>query len=148
MEKELDHNRVNKGLQCPYCGGDTELIDSSIMYGGRSYGWMYRCEGCFAYVGCHKGTTEALGRLAGTTLRELKMETHKHFDAIWERVWKESNYNKLEARTGCYMWLARYMRIPMEDAHIGMMDEEQCREAIHLCIKFDPFKRISETDLY
>ncbi|MBO7256277.1 MAG: hypothetical protein J6V04_03005 [Bacteroidales bacterium] len=42
------------GKICPYCGKDSELIDSSEIY-GTSYGPMYICRDCDAYVGCYTG---------------------------------------------------------------------------------------------
>ena len=42
------------GKICPYCGKESELIDSAEIY-GESYGAMYICRGCDAYVGCYSG---------------------------------------------------------------------------------------------
>ena len=68
------------GKICPYCGKETELIDSAEVYHGVSYGWMYICRPCDAYVGCYKGTKKALGRLANAELRKYKHEAHGVFD--------------------------------------------------------------------
>lgn len=46
---------------CDYCGQQAEYVDSKIIY-GRSYGMMYLCRTCMAYVGVHKGTDKPLGR--------------------------------------------------------------------------------------
>ncbi len=54
---------ILSGKICPYCGNRTEYVDSSVIY-GRSYGMIYLCWDCMAYVGVHKGTDRALGRLA------------------------------------------------------------------------------------
>lgn len=74
-------NEILTGKVCPYCGKPTEYVDSSIIY-GRSYGMIYLCRECRAYVGVHKGTDQALGRLANAELREAKKETHFYFDQI------------------------------------------------------------------
>ena len=66
--------QILAGKICPYCGKETELIDSAEVYQGVSYGWMYICRPCDAYVGCYKGTTKALGRLANAELRKYKHE--------------------------------------------------------------------------
>ena len=66
------------GLICPYCGNNSEYIDSSFIY-GKSYGMIYLCRPCEAYVGVHKGTDKALGRLANKELRESKKEAHFYF---------------------------------------------------------------------
>lgn len=55
-------NEILTGKVCPYCGRPTEFVDSSVIY-GRSYGMIYLCRDCRAYVGVHKGTDQALGRL-------------------------------------------------------------------------------------
>ncbi len=47
---EYDIN-ILSGQVCPYCGKKTELINSAEVYAGKSYGWMYICRDCDAYVG-------------------------------------------------------------------------------------------------
>ena len=79
-----NHQLIISGKICPYCGRETELIDSSEIYHGVSYGWMYICRPCDAYVGCYNGTTKALGRLADAELRKYKHEAHDVFDLIWK----------------------------------------------------------------
>lgn len=66
-------NDILTGKICPYCGNPTEYVDSSVIY-GRSYGMIYLCRNCRAYAGVHKGTNQALGRLANAELREAKKE--------------------------------------------------------------------------
>lgn len=69
---------------CPYCGNPSRLVDSIEVYGNRSYGMMYLCK-CvpgWAYVGCHKGTTVPLGRLADAELRAAKRAAHAAFDPL------------------------------------------------------------------
>lgn len=131
---------IISGQWCPYCDQPTVLIDSAEIYNGRSYGWAWTCRTCFAYVGCHKGTTNALGRVADQRLRSIKRSTHAIFDPLWKKLMKISNYSKVEARTAMYMWLSLYTRIPLEECHIGMFDEEQCQETLHIINKFNPFK--------
>lgn len=74
-------NEILTGKICPYCGKPTEYVDSSVIY-GYSYGMIYLCRDCRAYVGVHKGTDLALGRLANAELREAKKEAHFYFDQI------------------------------------------------------------------
>ena len=133
------HEEIISGQWCPYCDCPTVLIDSAEIYNGRSYGWAWTCRQCFAYVGCHKGSTNALGRVADQRLRTIKRETHAVFDPLWLHLMKISDYNKVEARTAMYMWLSLYTRIPLEECHIGMFDEEQCLETMHIIHKFHPF---------
>jgi len=69
-----DDPLVLLGWSCPYCGAPTKLVDDTEIY-GRSYGTScYVCKPCGAWVGCHKGTDKALGRIANKELRELKRQ--------------------------------------------------------------------------
>jgi hypothetical protein len=126
-------NRIFLGLECPYCGKDSELIDSKEMYHGTSYGMMYICRPCQAWVGCHKGTTRSLGRLANDTLRKLKHEAHEHFDILWRKKMHQQDVSKGIARAKAYIWLSDMMGTDPELTHIGMFNEEQCERVIEFC---------------
>ncbi len=110
---------------CDYCGQQAEFVDSKAVY-GRSYGMMYLCRNCGAYVGVHKGTDEPLGRLANVELRNWKMAAHRAFDPLWERG------PFMGCRRAAYWWLAQRMGLPIEKTHIGMFNVEQCRRAINI----------------
>lgn len=119
-------------MNCPYCGAKVELKDASFIYPNNSkskkWGKMWVCSNypkCNAYVGCHKGTTIPLGRLANERLRTLKMEAHKQFDPIWK--------SGLLSRKEAYKWLATMLNIPIDECHIGMFDIKMCQRVIHLC---------------
>ncbi len=90
---------IISGKICPYCKGKTELIDSAEVYDGVSYGLMYICRGCNAYVGCHKDSSKSLGRLADEELRRYKNCAHLIFDMIWE--------NHFMSRYNAYSWLSK-----------------------------------------
>jgi len=113
---------VLTGKRCPYCAAPTVLVDSSEVYNGRSYGPIWICRPCRAWVSCHKGTHRALGRLANEELRRLKIAFHNKFDPIWRSG--RSGRNEL------YLWLAKRMGIDKEVCHGGMFTPAQCREAI------------------
>lgn len=110
------------GKICPYCGRQTEFVDSIEVY-GTSYGMIYLCRDCDAYVGVHKGTDRALGRLAQKQLRKLKHQAHEYFDKIW--------MNKYMTRHEAYAWLSRILEIPVEYTHIGMFSEVTCERVIN-----------------
>ncbi|WP_300700929.1 zinc-finger-containing protein [Bacteroides sp.] len=110
------------GKICPYCGLPTEFTDSIVVY-GVSYGMIYLCRQCDAYVGVHKGTNKALGRLAQKSLRKLKHEAHEYFDKIWML--------KYMGRKDAYAWLSRILDIPAEYTHIGMFSEVTCERVIN-----------------
>lgn len=113
-------------VMCDYCGKQTRFVDSTIIY-GKSYGMIYYCPDCKAWVGVHKGTDVPLGRLADMELRKAKVATHAAFDVIWRRC--------RTTRKNAYSWLAEQMGLPIEKTHIGMFDVAQCKRAIALCKK-------------
>lgn len=87
---------------------------------------------CDAYVGVHKGTSNALGRLANKELRYWKKEAHSKFDPIW-MLDVENGCSKYNARNKAYKWLSDKMELPIDLTHIGMMDVEQCKQVVELC---------------
>lgn len=109
---------------CDYCGQTAQFVNSSEVY-SRSYGMIYYCPACQAWVGVHAGTDKPLGRLANAQLRELKKSAHKAFDPLWK-------HGRMK-RDQAYTWLAKKMDIPIETAHIGMFDESQCQNVITIC---------------
>jgi zinc-finger-containing domain len=122
MEPEQIHIDIINGKVCPYCRKNSIFIDSKEIYNGKSYGMIYICRPCDAYVGVHKGTTKALGRLANKQLRQLKKEAHFYFDQIWMK--------KRVARKQAYKMLARYLGITKKYCHIGMFKPDTCRQVI------------------
>lgn len=120
-------------MKCPYCGAEVVLKDANFIYHSkksREWGSFWVCSNfpiCNSYVGCHKGTTLPLGRLANERLRTLKREAHKHFDPIWK--------SGLMNRKDAYKWLSSMLNVPMEECHIGMFDIKMCQKVIHLCKK-------------
>ncbi len=110
---------------CDYCGRPAEFVDSKIIY-GKSYGMIYLCRHCMAYVGVHKGSDAPLGRLANAELRYWKKRAHAVFDPLWKRGRFRGH------RGAAYGWLAQKMRLPMEQTHIGMFDVAQCKQVINI----------------
>lgn len=111
-------------VRCPYCQTQAALVDSAVVYGGRSFGNAWVCKNypaCDAYVGSHKETGEPLGTLANAELRVLRRACHAKFDPLW--LGKERRMSRRMA----YGHLQRIMGLPQEAAHIGMFDAEQCR---------------------
>ena len=121
---------------CPYCQKKAELTDSAEVYGGRSYGLIWLCRPCWAYVGVHKGTTTPLGRLANAELREWKKRAHAHFDPLWKRKIEREGCLKSKARGSGYKWLANELGIAVKDCHIGMFDIDTCKRVIEVCSPF------------
>lgn len=108
---------------CPYCNQESQFVDSSVIY-GKSYGMIYLCSDCDAYVGCHNGTNKAKGTLANKELRELRKKAHECFDPLWK--------NKTYSRSSAYKWLSEKLGIPVGKTHIAMFNKEQCKKVIAL----------------
>ena len=119
-------------MKCQYCGKETELVDSGVIY-GKSYGLIYRCCPCDAYVGCHPRTYKPLGTVANKELREWRKKAHSIFDPMWKAKIKRDKCSKLVARNAAYKWLAEQLNLPVEDTHIGMFNVEQCKRVIEIC---------------
>lgn len=116
-------------LKCPYCEAKAILTSSETVYHTDKYGLMYVCSNfpkCDTYVGCHKDSGRPLGTLANARLRSLRTSAHKHFDKLWKAGF-------IRNRRTAYIWLASNMNIDIDKCHIGMFNEEQCLEVIHIC---------------
>lgn len=124
-DSDIIHGKV-----CPYCHGKPKLIDSKEIY-GVSYGMVWACSLCDAWVGVHKGTDTPLGRLANSKLRALKKEAHKWFDPLWRKKIQQG-LNKKKARAAAYKWLSKEMNIDPKLTHIGMFDESECKRVIEI----------------
>jgi hypothetical protein len=111
---------------CPYCHKQAQFFASSKrFYHGRNYGPLWACTDCNAWVGCHKGTTKPLGRLADAELRQAKVLAHAAFDPVWGK--------DRTRRRAAYSWLAEKLGIPREECHIGMFDVPTCQRVIEVC---------------
>lgn len=123
---------------CPYCFKPAVLVDSAVVYGGRSFGLVWLCNPCQAWVGVHKGTNTPKGRLANKELRQWKIRAHAAFDPMWEQKLTverraDPKYPKKKARGKAYAWLAKQLGIRFEDCHIGMFDVETCQRVVEIC---------------
>ena len=125
----VDLSQIGEEVYCPYCKRKTILTDSSEVYGGKSYGLIYICTKCKAYVGVHKGTTKPLGTPASKKLRGLRRQVHTYLDELWINSPKSKRSNN---RKKTYKWLSEKLNIPIENTHVGMFTESQCIEAIEL----------------
>ena len=113
---------------CNYCGKPAEYVDSTVVY-GSSYGMIYYCKPCNAWVGVHKGSGAPLGTLANAELRAYRRKAHGLFDRIWRRRWM--------SRGKAYAWLSEQMGLAREETHLGMFSIEQCRTVIDLCLAYE-----------
>jgi hypothetical protein len=121
MELTKEQEAIVQGKVCPYCKSKTEYIDSSFVY-KKSYGMIYICKPCNAYCGVHKGTSNALGRVANKELREWKQKAHNAFDEIWK--------SQLKKRSTAYNMMSVYLKIPRKYCHIGMFSISTCQKVV------------------
>lgn len=126
--------------RCPYCGSLARLVTSDTVYPGRpDYGMLWACANypkCDAYVGCHKGTTAPLGRLANKDLRAAKQAAHAAFDRLWQAKVARDGVSKGQACSRGYEWLAKQLGLPVEQTHIGMFDVDTCRRVVAICAPY------------
>ena len=115
-------------VPCPYCGDEAKLKDSSIVY-GKSYGKIWICEPCNAYVGVHKNspTFKPLGTLADAPTREWRKKAHAAFDPLW----KGGKMTRDEA----YQWLSDCLWKTRDCAHIGKSTAGECRHIVEEVFK-------------
>ena len=116
-----EQREILSGRICPYCHVPTEYKNSIEVY-GVDYGMIYYCPQCGAYVGVHKGTDRAKGRLANAELRRCKIEAHRYFDELYKRG--------LMKRREAYKWLSDQLGLPPEYTHIGMFNPETCAKVV------------------
>lgn len=113
---------------CPYCNQPAQLVDSRAVY-KKSYGMIWHCEPCKAWVGCHKNSKDhiPLGRLANAELRQWKQRAHAAFDPLW----REGSMK----RRAAYNWLAEMMEMHTSRCHIGMFDVRECIRVVAIMNK-------------
>lgn len=119
---------------CHYCGGVVRLVSAKSVYGnaaamrlGLEDEQIWQCQNCNARVGCHKGTTKPLGKVANEFLRNKRMEAHEVFDGYW----RERGISRGKA----YKWLAGKLGMPVKKTHIGGFDVAQCQKVIDVCVQ-------------
>lgn len=118
---------ILQGKICPYCGQNSQFVNSSVVYGGEGYGMIYYCAPCMAYIGVSKGTDKALGRLANKELRMLKIEAQHHF----YKLWREGFMTEMEA----YQWLSETLGLPADYANFDMFSEVTCKKVSEMAQK-------------
>lgn len=115
---------MNNSVKCGYCHRDAKRVGAEKLYPHRRDligKWFWECEPCGAYVGCHPGTTNPLGRLANAELRRAKQSVHRVLDPLW----KSGKMKRKEA----YAMLAGKLNIAPRNCHVGMFDVPMCEAA-------------------
>lgn len=122
-------------ILCDYCGLPAKLVTGREIYAHRvdlASKNFWNCSPCGAWVGCHPGTLNPLGRLADTALRAAKQRAHAAFDPIWQKECAGTGF-KGRARRSAYAWLADAMGMKPEDCHVGKLDVAECDRVVELC---------------
>lgn len=119
---------------CPFCHNPAELVDSAVIYNGRSYGMAWLCRPCWAYVGCHREAPgdKPLGTLADAETRNARMSVHALLDPLWRGVEPYDGAGKPRKRV--YAWLAHHMGLVKDTCRVGMFDTDQCRNAVEILV--------------
>lgn len=126
---------------CPYCKQPAKLVGGIAIYRHRPDlhdKMFWSCELCKAWVGCHPGTENPLGRLANAELRAWKQRAHAAFDPVWQARFERKSsadpkYTKGMARGGRYKALAQALGITKDECHIGMFDIDMCQRVVEIC---------------
>ena len=123
-------------LKCPYCGKDAALVTGDKIYPHRPDLYdrnFWLCAACDAYVGCHKkgahvrnagksDGTLPLGCLANAELRKWRSLVHSILDPLWQ--------TKKLKRRDVYRILAKHLNIRISQCHVGLFNEDRCKQAI------------------
>ena len=125
-----------KPARCPYCNAPMIFRKAAEIYRDPTrMDCMYVCNRypiCNTYVGTHSGTAIPLGTPANKELRILRIKAHKEFDKLWKQ--------NVMSRDLAYQWLADYLGLKRQDAHIGMCGEYQCKALIEKCQELRLFR--------
>ncbi len=108
----------NKSISCPYCVGRALLVDSIEVY-RKSYGNIYLCKPCDAYVGTHKNSDDKpLGIPAKANLRQQRKIAHGLIDVYWR--------TGIFKRREVYSAIKEAMNLPWEQNHVAMWGMKTC----------------------
>ena len=115
-------------IKCPYCGGEAGLYTGASLYAHRDHlkdEFFYHCAPCKATVSCFPGSAVPKGTLANAKLRKARLRAHEAFDPLWQKGYIN--------RSNAYEWLAKQMRMHIDNCHMALFDYEQCQEVIRIC---------------
>lgn len=122
-------------VECPYCGKLAGLVDSATIF-KKSYGMIWLCRPCEAWVGVHKndGKNRPLGTPANAETRHARSMAHQIFDPLWKAARKPGEAPS-RVRGRFYGWLAKELEIDKKHCHIGLFDLKTCVRVIEICAK-------------
>lgn len=109
-------------IHCGECGADMVLRRSR-------YGPFYGCTAfprCKGTHGCHPNL-KPMGIPADKETKLLRMDVHAIFDKLWPEVKDRTKCSKRRAKGLAYNWLATFMDMTRDEAHIGRFTADECR---------------------
>lgn len=119
-------HRLPRPIKCDCCGSPRVHLQKRRFLGLRvtsKWDLIWHCLDCLALVGCHEGTDIPFGLMGDLATRTARYEAHGVFD----RLWRGGGFSRAEA----YLWMAKTLGIPHENAHIGMLSHAQCLALIN-----------------
>lgn len=131
-------------LECPYCKSPAKLVTGAVIYPHRPAlhaNHFHQCAPCDAWVGCHPGSTAALGTLANKPLRLARKNAHAVFDPIWRTRVHFEGVSRSTARQQAYEWLAETLKMEPARCHIALMGIEDCLRVIDVCQRLHKQRR-------
>jgi len=113
-----------------------ELVDSKVVY-RQSYGMIWICNPCQAWVGTHKDSKDhkPLGTLANAELRKARQLAHEALDPHWLDL-VERGTTRSKARKKVYQRLADELGIDVKSCHIAQFDDRRCRSVVTICSRW------------
>lgn len=130
-EEALQFARRPNGHEpdCPYCGKKSLRVDSACIY-GRSYGTIFLCPECDAYVGQHhvhrndkKHYGRPLGTLANAETREWRKRAHAAFNPLYEN-------RIIGDRKQTYAAMRHALGWTVDQAHIAKQGVDGCKKIV------------------
>lgn len=119
-------------VKCQYCGRQAKHFKTSDHVHAEDYGPIWHCQPCEAWVGCSKDGGP-LGSLAKKSLRMARIAAHEAFDPLVEGKKRRDKCSRSKAIKAGYAWLADQLGIPVEECHIGYVDEATCLRIAAIC---------------
>ncbi|MDE5994283.1 MAG: DUF3268 family zinc-finger domain-containing protein [Oscillospiraceae bacterium] len=129
-KKKWDYTQTH----CPYCGHKLVFRTAEQMGIDEEDGVnFWACSNypeCDAYVRTNRYSQKPRGTVANGKLRQLRQETHKVFNRLYE-----SGYMK---KAEAYLWLGNVMGMgcTRQQVHIGQFSEYACKIVIEEVNKF------------
>lgn len=126
MKLTSHQQEILKGAICPYCNRPTTRVKAVEIYGDVCFADQdcLLCRPCWAYVGVHKSSGIALGRVANLALREKRSAAHRVFDLLYQEGYL--------TRSAAYRWLSTQLEIPKKYTHIAMFGEKTCNRILEI----------------